>query len=107
MICSGAIYSGEPATVPSRERWIESSSARVLTRPKSSNLVTSYRPPRYAGHEVRRLDIAVDQAGIVPPPGARRTPGASGRSLGRRHGAESLDQLGQAQSGQVFHHIVE
>ena len=98
--------SGVPRIWPSSLRWGAMAVAAARTRPKSSSLATSSIPPAPRGEDVRRLDVAVDQARRVRlaqrladlPQQVDRPPG--------RQGAVALDQLGQAQARQVFHDVV-
>ena len=77
-----------------------------MTRPKSSSLAVSCRPPR-ADHDVARLDVAVDQPdGMSFPQCPAHLPQEVDRPV-RRERAVPLDELFERQAGQVLHDIVE
>src|SRR5262245_53595866 len=69
--CSGDMNGGVPETAPSCVRRAEPSSATGLTRPKSSSLTTSYRPPRWATKALPGLTSKLLQDHDRPP-GVRR-----------------------------------
>ena len=81
--CSGDMYSGVPVIGASAaQRGAASGSRRGWTRPKSSSLATSSGRRRARGEDVRRLDVAVDQARRRGPRPAPRRPAAAGRRPG-------------------------
>ena len=70
----------------------------------SNSEVEDFQPPLLIHHEVRRLDIAVDDAGLV----GLRQPGAQlGHELEllrHRQGGLPLDHLGKRLAADVLHH---
>ena len=98
---------GVPMTDRSRPRPAGSGAIASRTRPKSSSLTKSYRPPR----RVAKMFAGLRSRWIKPSAWAsvRASQACRRRKIdaARLHRADGRDQSFEAQAGQVFHHVIE
>ncbi len=92
---------------PSSVRWTASLSASGLTRPKSSSLATSKRPPRWAAKTLPGLMSRwIRPTACASRSACAHLPQEVYDALGGQR-AVALEQRLQAQAGQVLHHVIE